>query len=128
MSLIVFFVVLFFKKHGHTTRCSAGQSQTCSHSLQAIHQYAGPTGRETCGLIYEKVFDFFFFLVKVKHNPEMSTRTFEIKFTYFPWQHYSIHIIIIIFLIWIMLLKFSPQLMIVVVLLPSLLSFFSKSF
>lgn len=25
-----------FEKHGHTTWCSAGQCQTCSHSLQAI--------------------------------------------------------------------------------------------
>lgn len=60
-SLMVVFFFIFFFKHGHTTWCSAGQSQTCSHSLQAINQYAGPTGRETCGLIYEKVLDFFFF-------------------------------------------------------------------
>ena len=64
-SLMGFF---FFLKHGNTTWCSAGQSQTCSHSLQAINQYAGPTGRETCGLIYEKVLDFFFFFNKLKSN------------------------------------------------------------
>ena len=78
-------VFCFFFKHRHTTWCSAGQSQTCSHSLQAINQYAGPTGRETCGLIYEKVLELFIFL-QIKIKSKISIRTFKIKsINYFPW-------------------------------------------
>lgn len=54
MSLIVFLL----KTWTHNLVFSRTESDLLPQSSGHFNQYAGPTGRETCGIIYEKVFDF----------------------------------------------------------------------